>query len=272
MQAYPAEVYQVGDVSCMMGVRLDNTRNRPRGTLMHLNRVVFHPDTYPTREHYPFNLDIFHRTGQIALDRPVTMFVGENGTGKSTLLEAMARKAGIHIWQERGRTRFRYNPYENQFHRCISVEWADGWVPGSFFGSSVFQDFARILDEWAASDPGQLEYFGGKSLLTQSHGQSIMSFFKARYGIKGLYLMDEPETALSPVTQIALLKLLGRMAAAGHAQFIIATHSPILLACPGATIYSFDRTPIEPVAYEQTPHYQTYRDFMNDPKKYCDSR
>lgn len=272
LEAHPAEVYPIGDSSCMMSLRLDNSRNRTRGILMHLNRVVFHPEAYPTREHYPFSLDIFHRTAQIALDRPVTMFVGENGTGKSTLLEAMARKAGIHIWQERGRTRFQYNPYENQFHRCISVEWADGWVPGSFFGSSVFQDFARILDEWAASDPGQLEYFGGKSLLTQSHGQSIMSFFKARYGIKGLYLMDEPETALSPVTQIALLKLLGRMAAAGHAQFIIATHSPILLACPGATIYSFDQTPIGPVVYEQTQHYQTYRDFMNDPKKYCEDR
>ena len=180
MQAYPVEDYQIGDSSCMMGRRLDNTRNHLKDILMHLNRVVFHPETYPTREYYPFNLDIFHRTGQIALDRPVTMFVGENGAGKSTLLEAMAHKAGIHIWQERGRTRFRYNPYENQFHRCISVEWADGWVPGSFFGSSVFQDFARILDEWAASDPGQLEYFGGRSLLTQSHGQSIMSFFKAR--------------------------------------------------------------------------------------------
>ncbi len=236
---------------------------------MHLSRIVFHPDTYPTHEHYPFNLDIFHRTAEIVLERPVTMFVGENGTGKSTLLEAVARKAGIHIWQDYGRTRFQYNPYENKFHRCISVEWADGCVPGSFFGSSVFHDFARILDEWAAADPALLDYFGGQSLLTQSHGQSIMSFFKARYEIKGLYLMDEPETALSPATQIALLKLLARMAAAGHAQFIIATHSPILLACPGAAIYSFDEIPIQPIAYEQTPHYQTYKDFMSDPHKYC---
>ena len=118
--------------------------------------------------------------------------------------------------------------------------------PGSFFGSSVFQDFARILDDWASTDPGQLAYFGGKSLLTQSHGQSIMSFFKARYAIKGLYLLDEPETALSPRTQIELLDLLTTMSAAGHAQFIIATHSPILLSCPGARSTASTRSPSPP--------------------------
>ena len=137
-------------------------------------------------------------------------------------------------------------------------------MPGSFFGSSVFQDFARILDEWASTDPGLLEYFGGKSLLTQSHGQSIMSFFKARYAIRGLYLLDEPETALSPRSQIALLDLLTKMTVAGHAQFIIATHSPILLSCPGATIYSFDQVPIAPIAYDQTDHYKLYKAFMVD--------
>jgi predicted ATPase len=137
-------------------------------------------------------------------------------------------------------------------------------VPGSFFGSSVFRDFARILDEWASTDPGQLAYFGGQSLLTQSHGQSVMSFFRARYAITGLYLLDEPETALSPRTQLALLDLLTKMGAAGHAQFLIATHSPILLSCPGATLYNFDQAPIAPILYEQTDHYKTYKAFMDD--------
>ena len=231
---------------------------------MHLKRVSFHPDRYPTREHYPFNLDILRETPELAFDAPVTMFVGENGTGKSTLLEAITRVCGIHIWRERERTRYTVNPYEDKLYRCISVEWTDGMVPGSFFASAVFQDFARILDEWAASDPGQLDYFGGKSLLTQSHGQSIMSFFRARYAIKGLYLLDEPETALSPRTQIELLKLLTETAAAGHAQFLIATHSPILLACPAATIYTFDESPIRPIPYEQTDHYRVYKTFMDD--------
>jgi len=231
---------------------------------MHLKNVRFHPDLYPTREHYPFSLDIFRETTGLDFTTPVTFFVGENGTGKSTLLEAIARRAGIHIWREGERTRCVVNIYEDKFYRGISIEWFDDIVPGSFFGSSVFQDFARLLDEWAAADPGQLDYFGGKSLLTQSHGQSIMSFFKARYAIKGLYLLDEPETALSPKTQIALLELLTKLSQAGHAQFLIATHSPILLACPGATIYSFDESPIAPVPYEQTDHYRVYRDFMDD--------
>jgi len=229
---------------------------------MHLKSVAIHLDRYPTREQYPFNLRVFHETPTLAFSAPVTMFVGENGTGKSTLLEAIARKAGIHIWRNAEKDRFEVNPFEQQFHRCISLEWADGAVPGSFFGSSVFQDFARTLDAWAAADPGQLEYFGGKSLLTQSHGQSIMSFFKARYQVRGLYLLDEPETALSPKTQIALLDLLAQLAAAGHAQFIIATHSPILLACPATTIYSFDHAPIRPIPYDQTDHYRLYKAFL----------
>jgi predicted ATPase len=221
---------------------------------MHLKSVTFHPDRYPAREHYPFTLDVFRRTSGLAFHTPVTLFVGENGTGKSTLLQALALKAGIYIWQERGRTRFDVNPYEETLHRYLSIEWTDGTVP----------DFARILDEWASTDPGLLDYFGGKSLLTQSHGQSIMSFFKARYAIKGLYLLDEPDTSLSPRTQLELLDLLAKMSAAGHAQFIIATHSPILLSCPGATIYSFDQTPIAPVPYDQTDHYKLYKAFMDN--------
>jgi len=231
---------------------------------MHLKSVNIHSDRYPTHEFYPFNLDVLERTSRVCFTTPVTFFAGENGTGKSTLLEALAHKAGIYIWQDRGRSRVDVNPYENKFYRCISLDWTDGRVPGSFFGASVFRDFARILDEWAASDPGLLDYFGGQSLLTQSHGQSLMSFFKARYAVRGLYLLDEPETALSPKTQIGLLQVLAKMSEAGHAQFVIATHSPILLACPGATIYSFDCVPVGPVAYEETDHYQTYRRFMTD--------
>ena len=89
-----------------------------------------------------------------------------------------------------------------------------------------------------------------------------MSLFTARYAVKGLYLLDEPETALSPKTQLTLLELLAKMTAAGHAQFIIATHSPILLSCPAATIYSFDRIPIAPTPYEQTDHCKLYKAFM----------
>lgn len=235
---------------------------------MHLKEISLHPDKYPTGDHYPFHLPLFHETQRIAFDRPVTLFAGENGTGKSTLLQAIARACGIHIWRDAGRIRYRPNPYEEMLHRFVSVEWIEGQVPGSFFGSAIFQDFAEILDEWAAADPGQLKYFGGESLVTKSHGQSLMAFFRSRYCITGLYLLDEPETALSPKSQLELLDLLIEMGNAGHAQFIVATHSPILLACPGATIYSFDAAPVVQIAYEKTEHYRIYREFLLDSRRY----
>ena len=116
--------------------------------------------------------------------------------------------------------------------------------------------------------PEYLEYFGGESLITKSHGQSLMSLFRNRYKIKGLYFLDEPETALSPKSQLELLTILSDMSKAGHAQFIIATHSPILLACPGADIYSFDQKPVKRIRYEETEHYQIYKDFMQNQDPY----
>jgi len=141
-------------------------------------------------------------------------------------------------------------------------------VPGSYFASQIFHDFARYLDEWSHASPGILAYFGGSSLLTQSHGQSLISFFEARFKIKGLYFLDEPETALSPQSQITLLQIMKKNGTAGHAQFIINTHSPILLAFPGATIYSFDNTSVETISYKDTKLYRLYKDFMNNPEKY----
>jgi predicted ATPase len=196
------------------------------------------------------------------------MFVGENGTGKSTLLEALSRLCNIYIWRGEERGRFQYNRYEDEFYRYLSIEWTDGPVFGSFFGSSIFRHFAQLLDEWAAADPGQLDYFGGKSLMTQSHGQSLMAFFQSRYQIKGLYFLDEPETALSPRSQLELLDILAKTTRGGEAQFIIATHSPLLLACPGAVIYSFDDRRIQQTVYEETSLYQIYKGFMEDRSSY----
>jgi predicted ATPase len=234
---------------------------------MHLKSVTLHPSKYPIKDHYPFNVPVFQQTKRIAFNAPVTLFVGENGSGKSTLLQAISHVCGIHIWRESERSRFNHNPYENKFSDYLTIEWKDGKVPGSFFGSDIFHHFTQILDEWAVADPGQLTYFGGRSLMTQSHGESLMSFFRSRYQIKGLYLLDEPETALSPRSQLALLELLMTSSAA-YAQFIIATHSPILLACPHAVIYSFDYSPIQEVRYEETEHYQIYRDFLEKRANY----
>ena len=230
----------------------------------YIKKVTLLHEHYPTTDHYPFTLPIFHQTREIVFDTPITLFVGENGVGKSTLLEALAKKSGIHIWRKPEGDRYQVNRYEKQFYRYLNLEWANGRVPGAYFGSETFNDFATILDEWAAADPGQLKYFGGKSLITQSHGQSMMSYFRCRYQIQGIYFVDEPETALSPRSQLELLEIIGENSRAGHAQFIIATHSPILLACEGARIYSFDHVPVRSIEYEETAHYQIYKKFLTD--------
>jgi predicted ATPase len=235
--------------------------------LLHLKEVRLLSEKYPTRDHYPFNIDVLQKTRSITFSSPVTFFVGENGSGKTTLLEALARRCHIHIWSGIERTRSVINPYEETFFLYMEVEWREDIVPGSFFSSQIFRNFAQLVDEWEADNPGQIDYFGGKSLIAQSHGQSIMSFFKSRYKIKGLYLLDEPETALSPKSQLELLKLLREMGALGHAQFIIATHSPILLACPGSVVYSFDHTPVKTIRYEDTEYYRIYKTFMENPAK-----
>ena len=232
---------------------------------MHLTNLRIHPEKFPTREQYPFNLPIFHETRSIEFKTPVTFLVGENGTGKSTLLYAVAKKCRIPIWKE---MRFQKSKYAEEFYRYIEVDWAEKPVPGSFFASDIFEYYAHVLDDFASADPEMLKYYGGESLVTKSHGQCNMSYFKSRYQLRGLYLLDEPETALSPKKQLELLKILSEISQAGHAQFIIVSHSPILLALPGASIYSFDFIPVREIKYEETDYYRIYRDFLNDRGKY----
>ncbi len=234
---------------------------------MHLRTTLF-PEKYPSKDFYPFNLPNLNTTREVTFDTAITFFVGENGTGKSTLLRAIARRCGIHIWEPEEGRRVQFNQYEHELYRFISVEWTNGVVPGSFFSSSIFEYFANILDDWAFVSPKTLDYFGGKSLMNQSHGQGHMSYFESRYKLRGLYLLDEPENALSPKTQLQFLRLIKKMTEEGHAQFIIATHSPLLLAATNSSIYSFDYSPVQLVDYEETSHYQIYREFMNNRDKY----
>lgn len=235
---------------------------------MHINKISLHPEKYPERKRYPFNLEIFQAPVEIDFKQPVTFFVGENGSGKSTLLKAICKKCGIFIWENNTGTRYQNNPYEESLFEFMDVKWEKEPVPGAYFSSQIFQDFARYLDEWARADPGMLHYFGGNSLLTQSHGQSLITFFQSRYAIRGLYFMDEPETALSPKSQLKLLKILKETSDTGKAQFIINSHSPILLAYPDAVIYNFDTIPINTIGYKDTEYYKIYKDFMNNSAKY----
>jgi predicted ATPase len=231
---------------------------------MHLIKVRIHSNGYPTERIYPFNIPVIKETPELTFRKPVTFFVGENGSGKSTLLEAITRKCGIHLWDKPRRHLAHNNPYETKLADYITITWSDGRVPGSLFRAETFHDFADFIDDVALCDPGRLKYHGGHILNMLSHGEGILSYFSGRYHIKGLYLLDEPESALSPSSQVAFLKLLQQLEADGHAQFIMATHSPILLAYPGAQIFSFDSPRIEEVEYEDTAHYKLYKQFFTD--------
>ena len=229
---------------------------------MHLRGLTLSHDRFPSRQAYPFRLPVFQATSSVPLAAPVTFFAGENGTGKSTLLVAIARAAGIHIWENHERARAHNNPYADRLWECISLDWTAGVQPGSFFAAEMFRGFAELVDSWARSDPGLLGYFGGDALTEQSHGQCNMAFFANRFAIPGLYLLDEPESALSPRRQIELRGILGNASGHGRAQFIVATHSPILLSLPEARILSFDDCPIREIAFANTSNLRVFREFF----------
>ena len=238
--------------------------------MIHLTKVAINSSRFPTKECYPFNLKIFQKTGALSFPCQVAFFIGENGTGKSTLLKAIAQKCSIHIWRDEDgyqRRVFYQNPYAEALCRYLEVDWVKEAVPGSYFDSEIFRYLAECIDAWAKPSPKLFEYFGGDSLICRSHGQRHIQYFQSTYRRKGLYFLDEPENALSPKKQIELLKIL-KETSEQLAQFIIVTHSPILLSYPGATIYNFDAIPISETAYEETDYYRIYKDFLNDPGKY----
>jgi predicted ATPase len=231
---------------------------------MHLTRVRIHSDRFPTLRFYPFNIPNIGHTDELVFRRPVAFFLGENGSGKSTLLDAIARRCGFHIWDKPRRHLAHNNPFETRLKDYVSIAWTNGGVPGSLFRAETFRDFADFMDDVALCDPGRLAYHGGHILNTLSHGQSILTYLGGRFQRKGLYLLDEPEAALSPASQIQFLNLLKDLEREGKAQFIITTHSPILLAYPGAQIFTFDSSRIEEIAYEDTTHYRLYKQFFTD--------
>ena len=231
---------------------------------MYLVKVKIDSRGFPAHRVYPFDIPAIRETPELTLRKPIVFFVGENGSGKSTLLEAITRKCGIHIWNKPRRHLAHNNPYETKLASYVTVTWTNGSIPGTLFRAETFHDFADFLDDVALCDPGRLKYHGGRILNTLSHGEGILSYLQGRFRLKGLYFLDEPEAALSPTSQIKFLKLLQELVAEGQAQFFIATHSPILLACPGAQIFSFDGARIKEIAYQETAHYQIYRQFFMD--------
>ena len=236
--------------------------------MIHLRRAGIHAHDFPDNSVYPFCLKVFSDPRILDFNTGITFFTGGNGSGKSTLLKALARRCSVHIWDNDPGLRVTPNPHEDRLNHYLSVEWQNGVVKGAFFSSQIFSHFARNLEEWAVNDKQMLNYFGGGSLVTQSHGQSLMAYFKSRFTVKGIYFLDEPETALSPASLIDLANLIRKISCTGQAQFIIASHSPILLACPEARILDFNQKGITAVAYEQTEYYKVYKAFMNNPETF----
>jgi predicted ATPase len=211
---------------------------------------------------YPFDVGAF--TGGIELDLPsaVTFFVGENGSGKSTLLEAIAECCGFHA-EGGNRDHHRESSADRSpLARSLRLSWMPKVSDGFFLRAESFYNFATYIHEVS-----NMRAYGGKSLHHQSHGEAFLALFDHRFE-HGVYLLDEPEAALSPQRQLAFLKIIHDLASSGQAQFVIATHSPILLAYPGATIYHFGHAGIAPIAYTDTEHYRLTRDFLNAPERY----
>jgi len=234
---------------------------------MFIKSVAIHNMNFPKRELYPFNLEVFQKTERLDFRQEVSFFVGENGTGKSTLLEAIGRKFGLPVWGGEKIHTVHRNPFATRLKDFISLEAvrdSGNIKQGFLFRAENFFNYASDVDDMIMTDPGLLKYYGGESLQKRSHGEAFLAFLENRCRIEGLYLLDEPEAALSPSNQVTFLKALWRIVKNGSSQFIISSHSPIILSYPGAQILSFDSIPVKEISYEQTRSYRFYRSFMND--------
>ncbi len=239
---------------------------------MYLRTVHIDAESFPTGELFPFNLDVFRKTQRIELSSPVVFLVGENGSGKSALLDALARKGGFLPWGGTKIHRVHQNPYETRLAHHLSLELRPRHPYGFHFRAEAFFNFASCLDDILMDDPRRDEYYGGGSLNILSHGESFLAFFRGySFQLDGLYLLDEPEAALSPEAQVEFVRIILNSLENGNKQYIIATHSPIVMGCPGAQILSFDDPPIRSIEYSDTRHYRFYKDFLSDPESYFNS-
>jgi predicted ATPase len=191
----------------------------------------------------------------------VTFLVGENGSGKSTLLEAIAYQCGFHTAGGSRNNEYEVDSSAAILGNAIRLSWMPKVTNGFFLRAETFYHFASYID---TLDADTLRNYGGRSLHQQSHGEAFLSLFKHRFGKKAIYLLDEPEAALSPARQLALMRVIKDLS--DEAQFIIATHSPILLGYPDARILNFDDQPVEEIRYEDTLHYIVTRRFLENRK------
>lgn len=222
---------------------------------------------------YPFSLNIIKNLNEIIFPTQVTFFVGENGTGKSTILEAIAQKSGFG--PEGGSKNINFKTSDEKTYtgtenlaNSFTLSWRYKPSYGYFFRAESFFNVANYIDQIAQTDFGAYAPYGGKSLHKQSHGESFFSFFKNSLSANSFFIFDEPEAALSPQRQLSLISIIHELCTQSHAQFIIATHSPILLAYPDATIYSCDGQTLQQISYTDTEHYKITKSFLDNPDRY----
>jgi predicted ATPase len=220
---------------------------------------------------YPFCLPLFKHDFDLRFDAPVTIIVGENGAGKSTLVEAIAALVGF---DQAGGAKG-YMPVDHAralesggggMADALRASWLPKIGTGWFFRAETFFSLSRYLDI-AAMDVGAAP----PDFLSHSHGEGFLRFFEERCERQGIYLFDEPESALSPSRQIEFLKVLERMRNSGVCQVVMATHAPILMAFPGANLLRLSKYGVEQVRLEDTDHFRLMREFFADPKAFIDA-
>jgi len=247
-----------------MARRRNHTINMPAP---YLGRVWLDPARIDDRAAYPFCLPFLRDDFELSFDRPITIIVGENGAGKSTLLEGIAVLAGYD--EAGGGKGYRPVDHSNAMEVMggqLSSALRAGWLPkitnGWFFRAESFFSVARYLDEVGSSSA---------DFLSHSHGEGFMRFFEERCQRQGIFIFDEPESALSPARQMEFLKLMRRMERSTICQVVMATHSPMLMAYPNARLLRLSKYGLDEVTVEQTDHYKVMREFCSDPVGFVDA-
>lgn len=265
--------------------------------MIHLQSAAVSHIPAAEADHFPFSVAVIRALPTLTFTAPVTFLVGENGSGKSTLLESIALAAGSIAVGSDELERDRSLESVRKLAKNLKLIWTKRTRKGFFLRAEDYFGYAkrlaRLREELEAEVREIDEEFKGRSAFAQglarmahmnelhglrtqyegdlderSHGESFFAFFKARFVADGLYLLDEPEAPLSPLRQLAFLSLLREMVTLHNAQFIIATHSPILMAYPGAVILSFENGLVQPVAYDDLEHVRLTRDFLNNPDSF----
>src|ERR1700730_14041450 len=236
----------------------------------YLREISLKRDKISDPSKYPFSVRAVSQLEVLRFDPDVTFLVGENGTGKSTLLEAISVALGFNA--EGGTKNFSFctRASHSELYSCLRFVRSHQRPRDGYFlrAESFFNVASEIerLDSEPGLQPKIINSYGGRSLHEQSHGESFLALMTHRFHGQGLYLLDEPEAALSPKKQLLMLRRI-RQLVHQSSQFIIATHSPILLAYPNAKILVLDERGYVPVAYEDTEHYRLTRRFLNDPNE-----